>query len=282
MWCGRGATATPTQTETDVGGTTTPTLTETDTGQTTTPTLTETDAGSTATETEVSTPTETEVPTLTETETTTPTDTQSAGFDLEAHSNAVQNADSYTIHLNAKKVTTADGTTTVDSSINATQKRIVESGEGYNIFKTQDGTLEYYQPPGETTAYLNVNGRSMERPTSEMYLIDYATLSTGSQTTSMVVTEYKEGNIGSGSTELGPATKYVISSVDELPLSQEEPYDEVKSVRYRLWVDEDTGIVAKYDYHLEVVDDGDDITLEGSFEVTDFNSTTIEKPDWAP
>ena len=87
---------------------------------------------------------------------------------------------------------------------------------------------------------------------------------------------------GSGETALGPATKYVVDSVEDLPESTTGEFDSVESVDFVVWIDDDTGVVAKYDYQLTYTEDGEENTIRMQFEITDLGSTTIEEPDWAP
>jgi hypothetical protein len=49
-----------------------------------------------------------------------------------------------------------------------------------------------------------------------------------------------------------------------------------------VWIDEDTGVIAKYDYRISYVDEGQSGDFRMTIELSDLGSTTVEKPDWAP
>ena len=253
-------------------------VTPTETVGETTPTPTESGPATTPTETAPEpTPTETAA-----TETATATETPVAGFDTTAHRNAVRSANRYTVQINTTMVTTEGGTPTVTRA-NVTQRHIVQTGESYSIWRSQGTSFEYYRPPNATTAYLYISGQVQQVPPSQAFVLNYTTLTSQNGANTGFATQFDRwGDVGTGSTTLGPARTYTIDSVDQLPQSVRDAYDEVRSVRYRLWVDEDTGILAKYDYRLVVVEEGEELTTEGSIEVLDLGTTTIETPSWAP
>jgi hypothetical protein len=49
-----------------------------------------------------------------------------------------------------------------------------------------------------------------------------------------------------------------------------------------VFVDQDTGVIAKYEYRFTAVQDGTEQSVELIFEVTDLGSTTVQPPEWAP
>lgn len=273
-----GVSPTPTETTTE---------TPTDTGDGgATPTQTATDGGETATAT--ATPGDGSTPTPTDTEPTTPTatPTPAGGEDpsvVDTHPQGLRNAGSYTVEITATIVTTAQNGSSMVQTVNVTQKRIVETNEAYSRWGVGPESFEYYKPPNSQTAYLNIQGQTQEVSADRAFLLNYTSLTTGAQTQAGLIAGFSDaGEVTSGSTELGPATLYVIDSPENLPGSVQDAYEQINSVRYRVWVDEDTGIIAKYDYRIEVVQDGEEMTFEGGVEVVDLGTTTIEAPDWAP
>lgn len=207
--------------------------------------------------------------------------TDATGFNQQAHATAVSNAGSYTVVFNVTSVMTTGGRTTT-TNLDITQQHDVDTGEAYTVWDSNGRqAFEYYNPPNSDVAYANVGGQVQEVSADQSLYLDYLALN-GSQSGPGVTTGFEDATSTSGSTALGPATKYTIDSADQLSESPYSQYDAINSLEYSLWVDDDTGILAKYETHLDVVQGGEPFTVTSTFEVTDLGSTTIQKPSWAP
>lgn len=227
----------------------------------------------------------------TATATKTSTGTPSGGdSEAEAHQAALQEAGSYTLRVEATSLgTTSRGGTVTDvstSRLTGSQKTNVATGETYAEWSvgSSSSSFEYYVPPNSDTAFQNIGGRTREVSADETLLFEFARITDpDSETSTQLVTNFSAyGEAGTGSTPLGPATKYVIDDADDLPADAIARYDEIKSVEMTLWVDKDTGIIAKYQYQYTIVLAGEEVTLDGLINIEDIGSTTIEKPDWVP
>jgi hypothetical protein len=245
-----------------------------------TDTATESNDPSTATPTE-ETETTTREPTATATETSDPgTETPEAGgggFSFDQHVSALQNTGGYTIEYTIQGLGTSSG------SVQGTQKVDTNTGERYATLQTnasgQSYTIEYYSPPNSETLYQHVAGRTREA-TSSGGLIDLASLETSTNTDQAWLSNLR--NAGTAETQLGPATKYVIDSVDQIPESSVSQYSSLESVELAIYVDKDTGLIARYDYRLTGTQNGEETTLIFDLRVTNLGSTTIDEPEWAP
>lgn len=251
------------------------------------PTATPTEADPTATETQQSTTeqggedpaTETSDP-GTETTSdpgTTTGDNGDAAFSFDQHVSAVQNVGSYTINYSIEGLGTSSG------SFDGVQKIDTTTGEQYATVDTTSGgqsfTIEYYSPPNSETVYQNVAGQVQETTTSQAILLNISTLDT-TGTDQAWLSNLRAA--GTAETSLGTANVYVIDSVDQLPDSGTGQYSSVENVEFRIFVDQDTGIIARYDYRLTGVQDGEETSISFSFRVSDLGSTTIEEPNWVP
>jgi hypothetical protein len=265
---GDGATLTATPTE-DAGEDPSPT-----------DTATESNDPSTATQTE-ETETTTREPTPTATETSDPgTETPGAGgdgFSFDQHASALQNTGGYTIEYTIQGLGTSSG------SVQGTQKIDTTTGERYATLETnssgQSLSIEYYSPPNSETLYQHVAGRTRETQSSSG-LIDLSSLQTSTNTDQTWLSNLR--NAGTVETELGPATKYVIDSVDQIPESSVSEYSSLESIELAIYVDKDTGLIARYDYQLTGIQNGEEMTLNFNLRVTKLGSTTIDEPEWTP
>jgi hypothetical protein len=257
------------------GGTATATMTDDGTTTAAGGGETPTDAGGTATSTSTSTPQGT------------PSD---GGPNADAHGASLQEAGSYTLRLDLTTVgTTSRGGTVTDVStqrLTGTQKTIVGTGERYGEWSVSGGSsnIEYYVPPDSDTAFQHFGERTREISTDQALLLNFTRITQpGSQTGNQLVTNFSAyGEAGTGSTPLGPATKYVIDETGDLPESALSQYGEVRSVDMALWVDKDTGIIAKFQYEYTVVVGGEEVTIDGLIAIEEVGSTTVEEPDWVP
>lgn len=230
---------------------------------------------STATATATSTPSATSTPTAT----ATPTETgDSDSFSTDAHRDALRAAGSYTLEYDFEGLSAGTGA----SSLNGTERVDVDTGERYSTLtsRSEQGnfTVEYYVPPNADTGYQHGFGQTSEVPAGDAAFFNFTDIGTGEA--SEELPEFREA--GTDETDLGSATVYVVDSVDELPESTRDQYDSVESVEFRVWIDDDTGAIARYDYDLTYVEDGEENTLEMRIELSDFGSTTVEAPEWVP
>jgi hypothetical protein len=158
----------------------------------------------------------------------------------------------------------------------------LDTGERYATLESRaDGdnfTFEYYLPPDSDTAYQRGMGQVMEVPAENAVFFDFTDPGTGESAEEWP--EFREA--GSAETAMGPATKWVVDSVEDLPEATREEYDTIESVEFTVWVDDDTGVIAKYDYRISYVDDGQRGNFRMTIELSDLGSTTVTKPDWAP
>jgi hypothetical protein len=180
--------------------------------------------------------------------------------------------------------TSSDGVST--SRLNGVQKTNLATGERYGEFSgtTASGTIEYYIPPDSDVAYQHFSGQTREVSPDQAFFLEFTGIADpDSGMNDQLVTNFSRyGEAGTVSTSLGPATRYVIDSVDQLPQSTMSQYEEVLSVEAELLVDQDTGVISRFQYEYVVVQEGEEITLDGLIELTDVGSTTIETPEWAP
>lgn len=255
-------TSTPTATRaTDEAATSTPTPTETQpTEETTTPSVT---------------------PTPPTTVTATPSGNgDSASFSGEDHVAALREAGSYTVTFHFEG--TSDGNDSGVTVLSGTEEIDLETGERYSTVTSESEgesfSFEYYLPPDSDTAYQRVSGQTREVSESQALFFNFSDPGTGDNSEEWP--DFREA--GSGETTLGSATKYVVDSAEDLPESTREEFDSIESVNFVVWVDDDTGVIAKYDYDITYTDDGEENAVRVEFEITDLGSTTIEKPDWAP
>jgi hypothetical protein len=157
-----------------------------------------------------------------------------------------------------------------------------DTGERYATLESRaDGdnfTFEYYLPPDSDTAYQRGMGQVMEVPAENAVFFNFTDPGTGESAEEWP--EFREA--GSAETAMGPATKWVVDSVGDLPEATREEYDTIESVEFTVWVDDDTGVIAKYDYRISHVDDGQRGNFRMTIELSDLGSTTVTKPDWAP
>jgi hypothetical protein len=157
-----------------------------------------------------------------------------------------------------------------------------DTGERYATLESRaDGdnfTFEYYLPPDSDTAYQRGMGQVMEVPAENAVFFNFTDPGTGESAEEWP--EFREA--GSAETAMGPATKWVVDSVEDLPEATREEYDTIESVEFTVWVDDDTGVIAKYDYRISYVDDGQRGNFRMTIELSDLGSTTVTKPDWAP
>jgi hypothetical protein len=216
----------------------------------------------------------------TETTTTTTSTSASSGFEPSAHTAALEEAGSYTIELTIEGAT--GGADSGVGRYDGVQKVIVDTGERYSDVEisSESGSLDtaYYSPPNSDTYYQNVQGQTREVSSSQVLVVDYANLGTGT-----TATEWPEvTRDGTGSTELGSAVKYSIDSVDDLPESTTSAYEDIRSAEFTVWVDQATGAIARYEYRITYMRRGSEQTVRMSIELVDLGSTTIEKPGWAP
>lgn len=244
-------------------------------------TETEVDDTETATMTETVTATETATEVVTETLTPTPTPEETAtesgdfsSWTLDDHLSALREAESYTVNNSLE--------TEREASLVSTEKVDVETGKRHSIMTsiTSRGnfTTEFYVPPNSDTAY------KYERDLDRIDEVspDEASISGYPQkeTSADVWSEFRKE--GSGETELGSATIYVMDDVDATAESFREQWDSVESIELRIWVDDDTDVIAKYETYIEYVDDGDEGYTETTMQLIGLGSTEIEEPDWVP
>lgn len=249
------------------GGADTPTTTTTPAATTAVPTTT-TSGSSSTTRTETTTTEPSPTPTTTESR---------AAFDPAAHTAALQEANSFTVKFTIKAPSGESSTTT----IRGTQKHILDTGEMYlSLETTSDGettTIKYYRPPNSDTVYQRIAGQTREVSDVQGFSFNFSDPGTGTETETWP--EFTRE--GTGSTALGPATTYVVDSVDELPESTTSQYNNITDVQFTIWVDKDTGVIAKYNYRITYVENGQEKTIEVTYEITKLGSTTIERPSWA-
>lgn len=139
-------------------------------------------------------------------------------------------------------------------------------------------TFEYYLPANSDTAYQRGMGQVMEVPAENAVFFNFTDPGTGESAEEWP--EFREA--GSAETAMGPVTKWVVDSPEDLPEATREEYDTIESVEFTVWIDEDTGVIAKYDYRISYVDEGQSGDFRMTIELSDLGSTTVEKPDWAP
>lgn len=198
---------------------------------------------------------------------------------VESHLAGLEEAGGYTIELGLVQ-TTNSGDESSSTTRYVSQKIDLETGERYFGFSG----IEYYRPPDSETVYVHSGGNTQEVPPDEVPFLDLTNVSllTGGED---LATFIEASERTSGSTALGPATVYVVDSMEDLPQSTRdrlrEEYEEINGVRYRLFVDEDTGIIAKYDYRIEAVM-RDEVTVESGWEITELGQPDIETPEWVP
>jgi hypothetical protein len=202
-------------------------------------------------------------------------------FNQGVHADAVSAAGSYTAVFNVTSAVAAGGQTTT-TTLDITQRHDVDTDEAYTVWiSSGEQTFEYYSPPDEDVAYAHIGGQTQEVSVDRSLYFDLLTLE-DSQAGPRVTTSLQGASQSSGSTTLGPATKYVIDSTQDLADSGYSQYDSIESVEYTLWVDDDTGILGKYETDTDVTQNGEPFTVSTGFEVTDLGSTTIQPPSWAP
>jgi hypothetical protein len=269
----------------DGGNGATPTATATDDGSGTSPTPTATESGGTATDAQTSTTVQGGEDTATSdpgTETTsdsgtTTGETGSPAFSFEEHVSAVQSVDTYTVNYSIEGVGTSGGST------DGVQKIDTTTGERYATVQSSSGgqsiTIEYYSPPNSETVYQNVGGQTQEATMSQAILFNISTIDTAA-TNQAWLSNLRAA--GTTETSLGTANVYVIDSTDQLPESGTGQYSSVESIEFRIYVDQDTGIIARYDYRITGIQDEEEVSLTFTFRVSDLGSTTIERPDWVP
>ena len=204
----------------------------------------------------------------------------SASFADGGHTRALAESGSYTLEYTIEgqfsgmggSETVLVGREQVDYDTGERYSTLESRGEGENF------TFEYYLPPNSDTAYQRGMGQVMEVDASYAVFFNYSDPGTGESAEEWP--EFSEA--GSGETALGPATKWVVDSVEDLPEATREEYDTIESVEFTMWVDEETGVIAKYDYRISYVDDGESGNFRMTIELSDLGSTTVTKPDWAP
>jgi hypothetical protein len=207
-----------------------------------------------------------------------PTTTSSGppSFDPAAHREAITEAGSYTVEFSMESTATTTG------SITGIQETDVETGELYMRLDTssdgQTTTLEYYRPPNSDTLYQHFAGQTREVSGVTGFGYNFTDPGTGAAAGDWPAFTHT----GTGTTALGPATTYTVDSVEDLPEETLDQYENVTAVQFKIWVDQDTGIVAKYDYEVTFIEDGEEQTLEVTFEITEVGSTEVEEPDWVP
>jgi hypothetical protein len=209
-----------------------------------------------------------------------PDDGSSQSFADGDHTRALGESGSYTLDY------TIDGQFTgmggPETVLVGSERVNLDTGERYSTLQSraegENFTFEYYLPPDSDTAYQRGMGQVMEVPADNAVFFNYSDPGTGESAEEWP--EFSEA--GSGETALGPATKWVADSPEDLPEATRAEYDTIESVEFTVWVDEDTGVIAKYDYRISYVDDGQRGTFRMTLELSDLGSTTVEKPDWAP
>lgn len=208
--------------------------------------------------------------------TTSTTTSGPPSFEPAAHKEAIREAGSYTVEFTIESTGTSSGT------ISGTQELEVDTGELYMRLDTEsDGqttTLEYYRPPNSDTLYQHFGGQTREVSGVQGFGYNFTDPGTGTAAGAWPAFEHT----GSGTTALGAATTYQIDSVEDLPDATTDQYENVTDVQFTIWVDEDTGVVAKYDYELTYVRDGEEQTVHVIFEITALGSTEVEEPEWVP
>lgn len=196
------------------------------------------------------------------------------------HTRALAEAGSYTLEY------TIDGQFTglggPETLLVGSEAVNLDTGERYasleNRVEADNFTFEYYLPPGSDTAYQRGMGQVMEVPAENAVFFNFTDPGTGESAEEWP--EFREA--GSAETAMGPATKWVVDSPADLPEATREEYDTIESVEFTVWVDDDTGVIAKYDYRISYVDDGQRGNFRMTIELSDLGSTTVTKPDWAP
>lgn len=247
------------------------------------------DGASTATATSVpgttvtATPTPTPTATPTPTPGSTPTETasepgDSVAFSPDEHTAGIEAAGSYTIDYTIEGLSGGNS----EGMISGVEQVDVDTGSRYSSLTstTAEGniSIEYYVPPNSDTGYQRGFGQTSEVSAGDAMFLNFTDPGTGE--TADAWPAFSES--GSGETDLGSATVYVVDDVEDLPDSTRDQYDTIESVDFRLWVDDDTGVIAKYDYELQYVDDGEEGTVRMTIELSDLGSTTVERPDWVP
>jgi hypothetical protein len=231
----------------------------------------------TVTETATVEETTTDVETATTTPTPRQTESESSEFppwSIDDHRAALREAGSYTLNYSLE--------TEREASAVATVKTAIETGEQHTIFTsvTQRGnfTTKYYVPPNSDTAYKYEPSfdRKEEVSAEEAQVTGYGGFGTGELNWS------KYRKVGNGETELGPATIYVLDDIEATAESFREQYDSIESFESRIWVDNDTGAIAKVQERVEYVDDGSQGFFDVEYKLLELGSTTIEEPDWVP
>lgn len=243
---------------------------ETEVDETETATMAET-----PTEEETATEVKTETPTSTPTPEETATETgYSSPWSLDDHLSALREAGSYTVNNSLE--------TEREASLVSMEKVDAETGERHSIMTsiTSRGnfTTEFYVPPNSDTAYKYERDfdRIDEASPEDAAISGYPQQETDSPVWSAFRKE------GSGETKLGSATIYVMDDVNATAESFRQQYDSVESIELRMWVDDDTGVIAKYETYFEYVERGDSGYTDITIELIDLGSTEVEEPDWVP
>lgn len=221
-------------------------------------------------------------------ESTTGTDESDGQFDLyQTHRSGIRDAGRYNYTYYEIVPELTDGEITGMEGRNVTIKRIFETNEQYTTYPG----VSAYRPPNSETAYLNAEGRVTEEQPDTVFPVGPSGTNVSVHSYSMIsasafTTEPPEfvsrAEAVDGSTALGPADKYVIDSADQVSSEPVSPYGQVEEFEFTIWIDRETGVIAKYRSEKTVVQDGETYTVRVGYEITELSSTTIETPDWVP
>lgn len=204
---------------------------------------------------------------------------QAGEWNADQHEQAIQNAGSYTINIDSQGVVARGGNITDTPNVSLTVKHDVGTGEYLYSF----GNTTSYQPPDSDTVYSQFNGQVRQQPASEATTFTYVNLTSGESGAGNVTDVLGQLDAQSGSTDLGPAFKYVITDETEVdvPGNVSSDFGEVTSYEQTIYIDKDTGVLAKYTTEKVVEDEtGSEYTISNDFEITNLGSTEIEEPDW--
>lgn len=201
-----------------------------------------------------------------------------SSFSPAAHVRGLEAAGSYTLEFTIEASGDGGGGVFV-----GTQKTDLHTGERYSSPTIDAGwrnfSFEAYVPPNGETAYRHALGQTDSVPLEEAdVFVNYSSVGANESTGQWPELDRVEA----GETAFGPATVYGADSVDALPQATRDRYDTIENVRIRAWVDDDTDVITRYKYRLSVVEDGEERSIDMTFELVDLGSTTIDRPDWVP
>ena len=208
--------------------------------------------------------------------------TISGEWTAQKNNQAIENSGSYTLMVHAEGVVARGNNITRTPNVTYTVKHDVETGEYVSVFGS---TTNAYYPPNSDTVYTHYGDEVREDTATDVGSLTYTNLTSTQTGGSDLATVLDQLDATSGSTALGAANKYVLTdeSAVDLPGNVSSEHGTVESYKQTIWLDKDTGVLAKFSSQKTIVDGaGDRHTLNQSFELSNLGSTSIETPEWVP